>query len=167
MKFLHNFLKSVRVFHKMPLFIWFKGITRTMLKAYFVITILIAVLLHFTKESLPLEHVAVMGMYWGYTIAVTYWLIGQERIPEKWTNLLHFLLWLIPYMLSGIKIVGAFELFLVNFLLIDYWFIRWIQIMIARKHVESTFNEKFSDVKNRWNQDEFVSYERHEGLSHM
>ncbi len=130
---------------------WFKEMTWIMIKSYFAITIFFAITLFTTKEEIPLDAVALIGVYWGYVIAITYWLLKQEMLSEKWTNALHFLIWFIVSMFSGINIsIGGFFPPLINFMLIDYWVIRGIQIYIARKTVEKEFNTDFVTVKNRW-----------------
>lgn len=140
---------------------WFKEMTRIMMKSYFFITIFFAITLLTAKEQAPLHEVAFAVIFWGYTIAITYWLLKQEILSEKWTNALHFLIWLMVYMISGIRIIGFFPP-IIGFVLIDYWIISGIQIYLVRKTVEKEFNIGFNTVKDRWHNDNIEMEERSE-----
>lgn len=139
---------------------WFKEMTRIMIKSYFVITIFFAMALFATKEPIPLHEVAFAGVYFGYINAITYWLLKQEVMSEKWTNTLHFSILFIVFMLSGSS-VGSFSP-IVNFILFEYWVIRGIQTYFARKNIEKVFNIGFHTVKDRWHNNTIETDERSE-----
>lgn len=160
-------LKSVLSTCVTVVFPWFKDMTRVMIKTYFVITLLFLLLQFVFKKSIPLLEVAFIGVVWGYTIAITYWLVRTDAIPVERARMLHFAIILavntLFALLSGMPLGTTFFI-----LSMDYPFLVYVQDYLARRSDAVNFNSNFSTLKKRWEkthwEDEGVDrYEHNEG----
>lgn len=141
---------------------WFKARTKGMLKVYFIFTFVGIIAANMSKaavlETELMVALVIIGVIWGYTISITYWLIVQDVIPRPVSKGLHFLLWLITYNFGGIQLFGIFPSgSLLNLVLVDYWIILGLQHMVARKVEASEINASIQGLKMKWANDTAAS----------
>lgn len=135
---------------------WFKTRTKGMLKVYFIFTFLGIIAANLNKaavlETEAMVALALLGIIWGYTISITYWLIVQDVIPRPVALVIHFVLWLLTCTGGGIEIVGILP-YNLGFYIFDYWIIFVIQHILAKRAEASEINASIRELKVNWAKD--------------